>query len=256
MSKYLALLVIFAACGTSDTTPPPGGDGTISGTIDADTTWTGDLQLKGNVLINSGVTVTVDPGTNITVATGASIDVEGTLAVNGEKGNVATIASAPGQFWLGVQVGGTYTMTYGAQSGGAIITMSSSAKVTITDSSVSAALGDFLILNGGTMDVEFSNVGLASGDHTHCNMHVNETSGITFTHNVNQGVPYGLMLYAGTGVNFTHNNWIGNVTDVEPQPGGTGSFNESYFEKGIPPGVANSTFDNLASAPLTDVGPR
>lgn len=254
MPKRLALLVIFAACGTSDA--PPGGDGTISGSIGADTTWAGALQLKGFVTIEPGVTVTVDPGANITVATGASIDVEGTLAVAGEKGNVATIASAPGEFWLGVQVAGTYTMSYGVQSGGSIITMAPGASVTVTDSELSAALGDFLIMNGGSMDVEFSNVGLASGDHTHCNMHVNEAASITFTHNVNRGVPYGLMLYAGTGANFTHNNWIGNVYDVEPQPAGTGSFNESYFEKGIPPGVTGSTFDNLASAPLADVGPR
>jgi len=254
--KRLALLVIFAACGTSDT-PNPGDDGgAITGSIKADETWSGARQLKGNVVIESGVTVTVDPGANIEVATGASIDVEGTLAVHGEKGNVSTIATPDGQFWLGVQVAGTYTMTYGVQSGGAIITMAPGASVTVTDSELSAALGDFLILNGGSMDVEFSNVGLATGDHTHCNVHVNEAASITFTHNVNQGVPYGLMLYAGTGANFTHNNWLGNTYDVEPQPAGTGSFNEGYFEKGVPPGVAGSTFDNLAAAPLTDVGPR
>jgi len=250
MRTLLALLLILAACGTEAT-----DDGPITGSIKEDTTWSGTRELRGFVTIEPGVTVTVDPGTTLNVAVGASIDVEGALDIRGEQGSVITLATAAGEYWLGVSVAGTFTMRYGVQSGGAILTNTPAASVTISDSELSNALGDFLIMNGGAMDVQFTNVGLETGDHTHCNMHVNEAQSITFTHNNNRGVAYGLMLYAGAG-DFRHNNWTGNAYDIEPEPGGTGHFDDSYFANGLPPGVTGSTFDNLSAAPLADTGPR
>lgn len=69
------------------------------------------------------------------------------------------------------------------------------------------------------------------------------------------GVAYGLMLYAGSG-DFTHNNWSGNAIDIEPNPGGTGNFDDSYFANGRPSGVPGSTFEHPSIVPLADCGPR
>jgi len=251
MPRLLALTLILAACGSEAVSD----DGPITGSIAADQTWSGTRELRGFVTIEPGVTVTVEPGTTINVVTGASIDVEGTLDVRGEKGNVVTLATAPEEYWLGVSVAGTYTLSYGVQSGGAIITNTAAARVTVTDSELSNALGDFLIMNDGAMDIQFTNLGLAAGDHTHCNIHINGAQSITFTHNTNQGAPYGLMLYAGAG-DFRHNNWIGNMYDIEPGATGTGTFDDSYFADGLPAGVTGSTFENLSATQLADTGPR
>jgi hypothetical protein len=248
--KALAF-VLLAACGT---TPSPSGP--ITGVLDHDQTWSGAVDLKGFVTVDKGVTVTVDAGTTVNIATGASIEVDGTLAVGGTKDAPITIAPVdPGQHWLGIQVAGTMTMSYATQTGGAISTIDPHASVTITDSQLSNALGDFLIVDGGSMDVQYSTLGIESGDHTHCNVHINSVTSFKFTHNTNAGVAYGLMLYAGH-ADFTHNNWIGNVYDIEPAPAGVGTFDGSYFAKGMPSGIGGSSFENLATARLTDAQPR
>jgi len=249
MTIFLAL----AACGTDAASGEPG---VITGSIAHDTVWSGTLDLHGFVTIEPGVVVTVEDGTTIRVASAASIEVDGTLDVEGVQGNAVTIAPAnPGEYWLGVNVAGEYPMHYAKKTGGGIYTISPTAKLVISDSELSNAIGDYIVANDGSVDIQYSNLGLETGDHTHCNLHFNEAKNIVFTHNNNVGVAYGLMLYGGSG-DFTHNNWSGNAVDIEPNPGGTGHFDDSYFARGVPGGVPGSTFENPAGARLADCGPR
>ena len=223
--------------------------------MSADTTLAGVVALTGGVTIASGATVTIQAGTIVEAAGGASIDVQGTLLVMGDKGNVATIESATtGDYWGGVRVEGTYEMHYGKQTGGPINTESGA--TTIIDSEISDVQGDYLVEDGGTVDVEYSNLGDPGGTNTHCNIHINSVEKFTFTHSSNAGSVFGLMLYGGTSSDFTHSNWLSNNTDVEPGATGTGSFDGDYFQAGQPPGVQGSTFDSLSTTQLTDVGPR
>ena len=158
--KLLPCLVALAACGGSPAGPP--AQSTLSGTISADETLSGVIAMTGGVTIPAGVTVTVAPGTIIEAASSASIDVEGTLSVAGVKGNVATIESATtGDFWGGVRVTGTYEMHYGSQVGGGIFTNGGS--TTVIDSELSNTQGDFLVEDGGKVDIEFSNMGAGRG---------------------------------------------------------------------------------------------
>ncbi len=251
MKACLALLAV-AACGTDS---PATVDGPITGSIDRDLVVTGDAELEGFVTIEPGATVTVEAGANVHVAAGASIEVDGALVLAGTKDAPITFGTVPGEFWLGTSVFGSLDMRYTTQFGGGVFTNAPEATATITDSQLSNAVGDFLVMNDGNLDVSFTNVGLPTNDHTHCNVHINGAQSIRFTHNNNVGVAYGLMLYAGSG-DFTHDNWIGNVFDIEPEPAGTGHFDGGYFEAGQPHGVVGSTFDSLATTPLTDVGPR
>ena len=42
----------------------------VSGIINSDTTWSGDILLTGSVKVTNGATLTVSPGTTVTVKNG------------------------------------------------------------------------------------------------------------------------------------------------------------------------------------------
>lgn len=133
----------------------------------------------------------------------------------------------------------------------------------ITDSSLSSAEGDFLTMTGGTLDMEYSTIGVEAPaiNTTHCNLHFNSTTSVIFKNNNNVNAPFGLMFYGGTGT-FTHNNWIStkaapaSQVDIEPANAGTGDFSDSYFSNGVPPGTVGLTFNTPSTTRLTDCGPR
>ena len=253
LASVVSLVSFLAGCATD---APPSGQMPITGSIDHDQTWSGIVDLKGFVTIEPGVTVTIESGTTVRVASAASVTIDGTLIADGTKAEPITIEpSDAGEHWLGFNVSGTLTMHYTTQLGGPLATTAGSARVTVADSVLAGTFGDFVIVDGGTVDIQYTVLGKEAGDSTHCNLHINKVTSLTFTHNTNAGVAYGLMLYGGHG-DFTHNNWVGNVYDIEPAPAGTGAFDGSYFAKGEPAGVAGSTFANLSATPLTDVGPR
>ena len=271
----IALSLPLAAClvgnggggssGGDDTTPPPPPPGGISGHITADTTLQGDVFLTDATTVDPGVTVTVAAGANVTLAQKASLVIQGTFDVQGTSAAKVTIgpeATFAGAFR--VQNGGTLKETYAVQTSVAITTVGG-AKVIISDTQLSKASGDFLIMDGGDVNVQYSQFGVDS-DTTHCNMHFGGTGNtISVTHSNVYGAPYGVMFYGGTGANFTFNNWdaqgaVAGTThvDVDCQPGVAGDFSNGFFKKGAPNCGAgtNITLDNLSASPLTDAGIR
>jgi hypothetical protein len=79
---------------------------------------------------------------------------------------------------------------------------------------------------------------------------------IHVSHSNVRSVAYGVMFYAGTGANFTYDNWMNNTTNVDPTPGTvTGDFTMSYFQ-GAAPNVAGITVTTpaLASANVACTG--
>ena len=280
MRKVLALalslpLVACVVGGTGDT--PPGDDdgsgsgsgsnGTgISGNISADTTWQGEVLLSGQTTIDPGVTVTVAPGTHLKVAGVAALAIAGTLDVQGTSAAKVTIGPDTGNFAGAFRVGATGTLkeTYAVHTSVAITTVAG-AKVIISDTSMSHASGDFLIMDGGDVKVTYSQFGVDS-DTTHCNMHFGGSGNtISVTHSNVYGAPYGLMFYGGTGADFTFNNWdaqglVPGTThvDLECQPGVAGDFSNGYFKKGAPSCGAGTTITlkNLSASPLADAGIR
>lgn len=254
--KQLAVVVVFGvgACGVGSDTPAD-GSGSTPGHITASTTWTGTQTLDAATTIDPGVTVTVAAGTTLAIKTGVKLAVAGTLDVQGTSASKVTIGPAAGAASFGgidISSGGQVAMTYAMMTGGSLVT-TGTGKATIRDSQLSHAPGDLLIMNGGTVDVQYTAIGVEppATDTTHCDAHFGGTGGntITFTHSSLSTSAYGLMFYAGQAANLTYDNWFSNQTNVDVQPGVTGDFSSGYFQ-GAPPSGTGITVTGLASARL------
>ncbi len=232
-----------------------GGDG-VSGHITSNTTWSGTVNVSGNVIIDSGVTVTVAAGATVNVAPVAGITVTGTLDLQGAAGMLATIQPASGSSFQAIQITGTLTSAFGSIHGAEF--QINGGSLTATDSKMWGAPGDLLVMNGGTINVTYSNIGDATSDTTPCNFHLGgtTTNTITIEHNNIAARPYGLMFYSGMNADFKNNNWT-NQIDIEPGVTGvTGDASGSYFAKGQPSCTTGITYNTLSTTALTDAGPR
>jgi len=123
------------------------------------------------------------------------------------------------------------------------------------------APGDFLVVGDGTVDVTYSSIGLESteSDSTHCDLHFGGLAAtIKITHTNISTSPYGLMLYGGSGVDLTYNNWFGNGIDIETMSGVRADVSNEWFAKGAPAATAGATLvaNSLAAARLVAAGPR
>jgi hypothetical protein len=282
MRKVLLLALLLPACvvGSDGQTPPAGddtnpdpdpgpvGDG-ISGNITAPRTFSGTVTFTGATTIDPGVVVTVEAGTILNFRNTANLSIKGTLDVLGTKAAPVLIqpdatATPPATFFGGFSVAGTLKLTYAVQHGGAIVTTAGST-TTIIDTKMFGVSGDFLIMNGGTVNMTYSQLGTDAGvtDTTHCNMHFGGTgNNITITNNNIVGTSYGLMFYGGTLANFQNNNWEEGATAaadwIDSQPGVSGDFSGGYFAAGPPTAKTGATFtlNNPAPAKLTDAGVR
>ena len=213
--------------------------------------------------------VTVDPGTVLNFRSSANLSIKGTLDVLGTKAAPVIIqpdaaAPTPATFFGGFSVAGTLNLTYAVQHGGPIVTTAGST-ATITDSKMFGVSGDFLIMNGGTVNMTYSQLGadLGSPDTTHCNMHFGGNGNtITITNNNIIGTSYGLMFYGGQLANFQNNNWDETATAaadwIDSQPGVSGDFSGGFFSGGVPIAKTGATFtvSNPSATRLTDAGVR
>jgi hypothetical protein len=234
----------------------------VSADVTADTTWTGLIKVHTGIKVATGVTLTVTAGSVIQLDAAAGITVDGTVAINGAKGNVVTIGPATGnKYWRSWTVAtGTLNMTYVEQTGGAF-SISGTGTVMARDSEFSNAGNavDMFVASGGTLDLQYSWLGEPEGttDTTHCNMHFEGSAftSLTISHSNVSTASYGIMLYGGN-VDLTYNNWFGNSFDVDRQLTGKGDVSNGYFKKGNPTATASLTVANMATAMVSDAGPR
>jgi len=275
------IAMISIGCGIDTAAPDRGNDGTgggsdptgsgdpgtgpvtdVSGHITAPTAWSGTIHVTASVTIDAGATLTVMAGTTVDVASnaGVGITVMGILDIRGTRAAKVTFQPInAGETWSDISVprGGAMTASYLVQTGGGIA-ISSTGKVTLVDSQMSHAGGDFLTMSGGTLDMTYSAIGLELGQHdtTHCDMHVSGPVTIKASHSNFSTAVFGLMFYGGSNADFTYTNWFGNTTtDVDTQAAYpvTGNFSNSYFARGAPSN-AGFTLNNLASARVADAG--
>jgi hypothetical protein len=123
--------------------------------------------------------------------------------------------------------------------------------------------GDFLVMDGGSIDVTYSQFGLDSDavevDTTHCNVHLNKATSIRISNSILTTAPYGLMFFGGIDSDLTHNNWFGNGSDITMLPGVRGDVTGGWFEDGAPTPMAGTSLtglDALSTTRLTTAGPR
>lgn len=95
--------------------PPPGEIIQISGTIDADATWSGVVHIVGDATIAPGVTITVAPDTWIQGNNGVFLRTEGMLDIAGTAELPVQMYPMPGaDGWGGItaEVGGAVAMEH------------------------------------------------------------------------------------------------------------------------------------------------
>ena len=240
--------------------PNPTGEG-LSGTIASDMTLSGAVRVKGATTIPAGVTVTVAAGSTIDFVNGSNFIVAGTLRMEGTAAaKITARAEAGSTGWNGISVSGTLDIKYGVFTGGRIYTNGNTASLTIADTKMYQAAGDYIIMDGGSINMTYSQLGAAQGetDTTHCNLHINAATSITITNNNINNAPYGAMFYGGVNANFQNNNWYGaNTKDIDTSSGVSGNITGSWFEKGAPTAGPGATLTGtVATAKLTNVGPR
>jgi hypothetical protein len=255
-----------SAGGSADPNNPadPGdGDGpvtVVSGHIKTSTTWSDTVHVTASTFIDAGATLTVTPGTTVDVDSGSAITVSGVLNIQGTRAAKVTFrSSSPDEYWSDIVVprGGMMTASYLVEVGGGL-DISSTGVVTLADSHLSHAGGDLLVMAGGTLDMTYSEIGLATGrDTTHCNMHVSGAPTIKATHSTIAAAAYGIMLYGGSNADFRYSNWLGNTIDVATQPGSpvTADFSNGYFLRGAPSYVGFTT-QSMAGSVVADAGVR
>jgi hypothetical protein len=275
--SLLAAFILLAACGndtqqatadappgTTDSGPPADAPDTITdvtANITADTTWSGLIRIQNDITVAAGVKVTVEPRSLIEVAAGVTITVAGTIEVDGVKDGIVTIRDlVANENWNAFKVDtGTLNLAYAVMTGGGI-TVSNTGHVIASDTRMSTVSHDLLVISGGTIDIQYSWIGLAAGltDTTHCDMHIQGGGPtVTVTHSNLSTAVYGVMLYTGTGVDFTYDNWFGNATDIDETVGPpvSADISNSWFEAGVPT-YSGLTKTNMASSQVADAGPR
>lgn len=227
----------------------------------ADTTWSGTIRVESSITIPVGVTITVAAGSTLEIGGSALITIAGTLSIAGTKAATVTVAGLATDDWTGLTIlaGGMFSMTYGEYTGGNIH-VQPNGTFTATDSELSRVAGgtDLLTSSGGNIDLEYSWLGEPAGtsDTTHCDMHFEGGSPtLTITHDNISTAVYGVMFYSGVNANFTYDNWFDNQIQVDATTAVSGDFSNGWFDKS-PPSGDGITANNLATAMITDAGPR
>jgi hypothetical protein len=129
--------------------------------------------------------------------------------------------------------------------------------LTVRDSYVLTSRGDLIVQTGGTLLVEYSEIGDTLGSYDHCNFHVSSASSLTITRtNIINGV-VGMMLGGTTGASITYNNWSGNDTDLsEVGINSAVDLRNNYWASGAPALGGAYDVSGAAGAPIADAGPR
>lgn len=139
-----------AACtvggtGTGDDVPPgddqPPGDG-LSGSVAADRTLSGTVQMTDDTQVEAGVTLTVSAGTVLEPAAGKTLRIKGTLRIQGAAGSEVMIAPPAGA-WAGIvaEAGATVEIAYVTGAMASVFVYSKATSTTTIDHANLTSIG-------------------------------------------------------------------------------------------------------------------
>lgn len=129
--------------------------------------------------------------------------------------------------------------------------------LTVRDSYVMTSSGDLIVQQGGSLLVEYSEIGDTQGSYDHCNFHISSAGSLTITKtNIINGV-VGMMIGGTTGASITGNNWMGNDSDVQEVGDNlTVDMTGNYWLNGAPVLGPDYDVSNPALEQILDAGPR
>jgi parallel beta helix pectate lyase-like protein len=158
----------------------------------------------------------------------------------------------------------------GMANGG--IFVGTGADLTISDSVIRTSDTDLIVLAGGRLHIEYSQLGdtgCVAGptpcepprSYEHCGLHTTSSAALRIDHTVFKEAVYGMMLGYTTGAQINHNNFLGNGVDIE-NIGGLSDIDitQNYFD-GRRANIADGAqpFRQDATplpSPFADAGPR
>jgi hypothetical protein len=230
------------------------------------------VQGTLNIAGAKGTEVTILPAQGVTTWPGFVADTGGTITMSYAMGsNIAVLTYCHtgatcnldhvdfSQMGNAVVYEGTGTVSASRLDtvmDGGVMVMGGDLK--IVDTYLSKSQGDFLIMNGGKLDMQYSEIGDTTGGYIHCDFHINSAAQLSITHsNIWHGV-YGMMIGGTTGATVQYNNFIKNAAgdDIDPlSTNTTPNYEYNYFDQGVPT-TTGFDFANAATAMITDAGPR
>lgn len=141
-------------------------------------------------------------------------------------------------------------------NGGVTVT---AGNVTITDTHLLTSGGDILIQNGGSLTIEYSEIGEADASYEHCDLHINSAASLRITRSNIRAAVYGIMLGGTTNAVMQYNNFVENNAgnDISPVGENTGvDLRFNYWDHGAPALGPEYDVSSPAAARIADAGPR
>jgi hypothetical protein len=261
----IVLVMLFglaAACGNSIPQAVPG-------TCDEDTTQLpagnasgdvcGNISAAGSLLVPEGATLTIGKGSVLAMAQDASIEIDGTLVINGAPGAPVTLTSATD--WQGLVVAGSLTATTARMFGHNAGIFQSSGTASLTDVEIDEGHADIspdcVTLAGGTIAIDHTSI-----RGCHCPLHISESDGVTIDNTVLDGADP--IMIARANANVHHSHLLALDAAIDDIGGNfTADISGNYYGGGAPTihvvdgddGVVSGD-DDFEEHEISGVGPR
>jgi len=128
--------------------------------------------------------------------------------------------------------------------------------VTITDSVIYGAPGDLVIVNGGALNVSYTDIG-SNAATQHGDIFVSSSTGLSVTYSNLAYATDAVSIGNTNGALFQYNNFVNNDVDVLDLGSNSGiSMSDDYWDSGTPSLGAAFSITTPSPSPIATAGPR
>ncbi|MEM9492147.1 MAG: right-handed parallel beta-helix repeat-containing protein [Myxococcota bacterium] len=145
--------------------------------------------------------------------------------------------------------------------GNGSVTINAGADLTITDSRIFHSTHDIVIMQGGSLTIDHSELGGTQADsYEHCDLHIGRADALTITNSNIVSSVVGMMIANADGAVINRNNFMENGAGADIDPIGPNSnvnLQNNYWDQGAPT-YLDAAFDvsSPAATPFAEAGPR